>query len=146
MPRHRNAREARTLPDQIEFIIGFLCDAKAESIANRFELSGLPSICLARRNRCRRALVFLFFPFPVEILEPVVLQADEILIRPESARGIVDFIRADPPDFLLTRRRGSCGRSSNVPQEYGPFRGSRLEIGKASWLSWRLRRLSKCFH
>ena len=39
MPRHRNAGKRRTLPDQIEFIIGFLCDAKAESIANRFELS-----------------------------------------------------------------------------------------------------------
>jgi hypothetical protein len=40
----------------------------------------------------RERLLFLFFSFPVEIFEPVVFQANEILIRPETARGIVDFV------------------------------------------------------
>ena len=60
----------------------------------------------------RERLLFLFFSFPVEIFEPVVLQANEVLIRSEPARGIVDCIeqiyriifRLKNPNLVVGRR------------------------------------------
>ena len=48
--RDTETREARTPPDQ-KLSIGFRCDVKAESIADRFELSGSPSICVANHDK-----------------------------------------------------------------------------------------------
>src|SRR5262249_11065320 len=88
-------RKARTAPDQRQLFIGILDDVETQSTANRFELSRIPLHFGYNTMRFRmfpEGLLFLLFSLPVEILEPVILQANEILVGAEPARGIIDFV------------------------------------------------------